>query len=68
MFLRAEIAIVESCLPRERKLTWIPPNVTNEPASDTYGSPMSQRLHQLMGFKGQFRVPFICFLPSLLVP
>jgi hypothetical protein len=26
--LGAEIAIVESCLPRERKLKWIPPNVT----------------------------------------
>jgi hypothetical protein len=35
MFLRAEIAIVESCLPGERKLKWIPPNATMKPASDT---------------------------------
>jgi hypothetical protein len=28
LFFGAEIAIVESCLPRERKLKWIPPNVT----------------------------------------
>jgi hypothetical protein len=28
LFLQAEIAIVESCSPREDKLKWIPPNVT----------------------------------------
>jgi hypothetical protein len=35
MFLRAEIPIIEYCLPREKKLKWIPPNVTTKPASDT---------------------------------
>jgi hypothetical protein len=28
LFLQAEIPTVESCLPREKKLKWIPSNVT----------------------------------------
>jgi hypothetical protein len=62
--LWAEIAIVESCLPREKKLKWIPPNVTMKPASDTQGSPMSQRLLKLLGFNGLVNDRLI--LPSIL--
>jgi hypothetical protein len=40
-FLRAQIAIVKSCLPREKKLEWIVPSATMKPVSDTQGSPRS---------------------------